>query len=61
MADTDPQSPLVRSHDCRQGKCVAFGVHRRAVGGGAQPTASRPLAPPKVTGADQLCPLKVMT
>lgn len=62
MADTDPQSPLVRFHKVPL-KANAFPSASTAAqyDDDAHPTASRPLAPPKVTGADQLCPLKVMT
>jgi hypothetical protein len=57
MDDTEPQSPLVACH--------AWPVNAKALPSestdaqypvGAQPTASSPVAPSSVAGADQPCP-----
>ncbi len=57
MDETEPQAPLVPRHACPS-KANAFPSESTDAQYpvGAQPTASRSLAPPTVTGGDQACP-----
>ena len=62
IPDTDPQSPLVAFH-APESKAKAFPCASMLAQypETAHPTASRPFAPSKVTGADHTSPFQLIT